>query len=140
VDEIAEEEFRRRLGCALTRLVQLRVKEGTDDEEKPQSRGLIDWCLWYAMKSGTNWKRVRSHRAWGCLREGDGTARERLRVAIWAEVLTQIGAADLAPLGQRQLAAKCELYRVGQRIRVSHGGTHAVELAAEWVRNCCGCC
>jgi hypothetical protein len=131
VDELAEEEFRRRLAGALTRLVQLRVRAGEDQDEAPQSRALIDWCRWYARSE--RWARVRSHRAWGALAPGDGLAATRLRVAIRAEVLTQIGAADLAHLGQRRLAQLCELYGVGQRVRVSHGGTHAVELDPEWV-------
>jgi hypothetical protein len=134
-DAAAGEEFQRKLSAALTEQLPLRVdrrnKKGEPEEKERELRAVIDWC--YQLAKEGDWASVRSWRVWCRLAPGEGTRMARLRVAFHVELITQVKARDLAALKQRELASLCELYDLGRRVRVGHGGRWAVELSPDYV-------
>jgi hypothetical protein len=138
VDPTAEEDFRRRLSGALTRLVQLGVPRNVagggkaKKEVQKETRSVLDWCLRFA-KVGS-WAKLRSWYVWFRLAGNSPDRHAELRIAIRAELLGQLGLRDLEALGQDRLADLCERYQVGRRCRAGQGGQRAIELEPDWFR------
>jgi hypothetical protein len=144
IDDAAEQDFRRRLAEALTRIVTLaRHREGArataprdgaaqrEPEPEREARSIIHWCNLFA-RAGP-WAQVRSYFVWCRLVVSDPRQPPSLRVAIRPELLGQLGLRDLADLGQDRLADLCERYAVGQRCRAGRGGQRAIELDPTWL-------
>jgi hypothetical protein len=135
IDQGAEQDFRRRLSAALTRLVTLSCGAGrhgspeNDTEDQRQARSILEWC-WKFAKPGP-WKSVRSYYVWS--RWAGTGADKSFRVAIRPELMAQLGLRDLAQLGQDRLADLCERYGVGRRCRAGRGGQRAIELDPDWL-------
>jgi len=127
VCDLAEEEFRGRIGAALLTMVPLAYtyqgangQEQTDVERRP----LLDWARKFA-KAG-QWQSVRGYR----IAAGEPPAVE---VALRVELFSQAHVADLAKLSQRRLTDLCQLYGVGTPCRVKGGNARAVQLASEFL-------
>jgi hypothetical protein len=133
VDGTAEEQFRRRLSAALTRIITLAShRQDTSGEQEREARSILHWCLSFARRGG--WAQIRSFYVW-CRLDCDSADRHAaLRVAIRPELLGQLGLRELAEIGQNRLADLCERYGVGRRCRVGRGGQRAIELSPEWLQ------
>jgi hypothetical protein len=137
VDTSAEQDFRRRLAGALTRIVSLscatpatRAGEGRQDDDRREARSILHWCLRFARPGP--WASVRSYYVWSRLEGDTPDPYVALRVAIRPELLGQLGLRDLEDLGQERLADLCERYAVGTRCRAGKGGQRAIALDPEW--------
>ena len=132
--ESAGEEFRRQLSAALLTLHTLgKDVVGKDrlgrekTETEVERRTILEWVDRFA--NTTKWTDVRSLCVWGC-RDKDGA----LRVAIRAELFSQIHAPDLSKIAPKRLAELCTLYGLGSRCKVEGGDTRAVELEPGFVQ------
>jgi hypothetical protein len=133
IDPGAEEDFRRRLAGALTRIVTLSCHNGADDEEDHrEARSILHWCLQFARPGA--WASVRSYYVWCRMQEDGGDRHNSLRVAIRPELLGQLGLRELEALGQYQLTQLAERYGVGCRCRAGRGGQRAIALDPDYVR------
>jgi hypothetical protein len=141
IEPTAEEDFGGRLAAALKRQIRLEVPDrrpqaGSQQPrpDRPELRSLLHWCTLFA-RAGP-WRQIRSYDIW-CRLEGDPRAVDRyacLRIAIRPELLRQLGLTDLAELGQRRLAERCEHYGYGARCRVGGPrGGRAIELDPVWL-------
>ena len=115
VCELAEDEFRRRIGAALLTFVSLgNTYVGQDGVPQTivERRPLLVWAQMFAKPGG--WQSVRGYRLWS-RQEGEPPDR-RCRVALRAELFGQLpGHSDLAQMSQRRLTELCELYGIGVR-------------------------
>jgi hypothetical protein len=134
IAETAEEEFRRQLSAALLTLHVLgKQVKGTDGRGKPvdltetERRTVIEWASCFAKTE--RWADVRSLCVWSCL----GPERE-VRVAIRAELFSQVHAPELSKITPRRLAELCNLYGLGSGCKVEGGDRRAVELDRDFVR------
>src|SRR5262249_25885071 len=96
----------------------------TETERRP----VIEWVDRFARTS--RWADVRSLCIWGCRGE-----KNDLRVAVRAELFSQIHAPELSKVTPKRLAELCVLYGLGTPCKVAGGDRRAVELVPDFVQD-----